>query len=89
MAERNDKPPFKVDVEDFSGWCSFFMAFLMKYEGAHEAIQIVMLAIKSAEKTAVRQITHGKRNNIAFSYLMEACTKGPETSLVPRTYKGT
>ena len=44
----NDKPPFKVDVEDFPGWCRFFMAFLMNNDGANEAVQVVIVAIESA-----------------------------------------
>ena len=76
MAERdgNDKLPYKVDVEDSPGWCRFFMAFLMKYEGAFDAIQVVILKIESAEETAVRLATHGKDNHVAYSYLMKACT---------------
>ena len=76
MSERdsNDKPPYEVDVEDFSGWCSFFMAFRMKYDGAHEAIKVVIPEIESVEKTEVRLATHGKGNNVACSYLMKTCT---------------
>ena len=58
------------------------MAFLMKYDGEYEANQVVVPAVESVEDTGVRLATHGKRNNVAYFYLMEACTKGPETSLV-------
>ena len=37
----------------------------------------------------MRLITNGKGNNVAYSYLMKACIKSPETSLVAKTYKGT
>ena len=39
------------------------MAFLMKYEGAYEAIQVVIPEIESPEETAVKLATHGKGNN--------------------------
>ena len=69
MAERDgyDKPPYKVDVEDFAGWCRCFIAFLMKYEGAYEAIQVVIPEVESVEETAVRLATHGKGNECAVS----------------------
>ena len=51
--------------------------------------QFNRLFIESAEETEIRLVTHGKGNNIAYSYLMEICTKGPETSLVAKTFKGT
>ena len=65
------------------------MAFLMKYDGAYEAIQFSFLQLNLVENTGVRLATHGKGNNALYFYLMEACTKGPETSLVARTFKGT
>ena len=65
------------------------MAFLMKYDGAYEAIQVAISEVELLKETEVRLATHGKGNNVAYSYLMEACTKGPETSLVARTYKRT
>ena len=61
----------------------------MKYEGAYEAIQVEIPEVELPEETTVRLATHGKGNNIAYSYLMEACTKGHETSLVARKYKET
>ena len=53
-------PPYKVDVEDFPGWCRLFMAFLMKYDGAYEAIQVAIPEIGSAKETGIRLATHGK-----------------------------
>ena len=51
MAERdgNNKSRYKFDVEDFLEWVRFFLALLMKYEGANEAIQVAISAIESAE----------------------------------------
>ena len=90
MATRNgnDKPLFKVHVEDFPRWVRFFMAFLMKYYGEYEGTQVFIPAIESAEETTVRLATHEKGNNVAYSYLMETCTEGLKTNVVARIYKG-
>ena len=71
MAERDgyDKPPYKVDVEYFPVWAKFFMAFLMKYDGAHETIQVIIPAVESAENTEARLATNEKGNNVTYSYL--------------------
>ena len=55
------------------------MAFLMKYDGAYEAIQVVISTVELVKDTGVGCTTHGKGNNVAYSYLMEARTKGPDT----------
>ena len=60
------------------------MAFLLKYGGAYEAVQVAISEVESLEETGVKLATHGKDNNVAYSYLMEGCTKGPETSLVAK-----
>ena len=64
------------------------MAFLMKYDEAYETIEVVIPEIKLVDETGVKLATHEKSNNVAYSYLMKACTKGPKTDLVVRTYKG-
>ena len=46
------------------------MAF---YDEAYEVIQVVIAAVESVEDTGVRFATHGKDNNAAYSYSMEAC----------------
>ena len=54
------------------------MAFLMKYDGAYEVIQVFIPAIESAEEAGVGLATHGKSINVAYFYFIEACIKGPD-----------
>ena len=62
------------------------MAFFMKLQRACEATQVDISIVESAPEAEARLVRHGKGNNIAYSYLMEACMKGSETSLVANKY---
>ena len=44
--------------------------------------------VESEEERQLRIDTHGKGNDVAYSYLMEACLKNDDASLVAGNYSG-
>jgi hypothetical protein len=78
-----------VDTINFEIWLRFFIAFLMKFDGAAEAIKSIIPLSETTAQLNKRLHDFGKGNSIAFSHLMNACFMNVDARLIASTYNGT
>ena len=82
IAREELKGPRAVDTLNFNNCLKFFIAFLMKFAGAAEALMEVILENETDLQKTTRVKKFGKGNNIAYSHLMDACSKDVDASFV-------
>ena len=75
-----------VDTINFEIWLRFFIAFLMKFNGAAEAIKSIIPLSETTAQLNKRLHDFGKGNSIAFSHLMNVCLMSVDERLIASTY---
>ena len=92
MEARNGSDPHrsgsnmpKIGETDFPTFQMLLTAFMMRHNGVYEAFETEIPEDESEEDAWSRLATHGKGNQKAYSYLVEACYNNKTAILIIRS----